>query len=275
MTRDAASGPLILGASGRIGRAFQSLWQDGHWPAVAAPVWHGRHGGDLVWDMQTPVPAMVPQARGVIVLAGLTKGDPAALDANRRVALAALALARRTGLGPVLLCSSSSVYGRAPGPHPEGGPAHPANPYGAAKLAMEAAVAGEPGVTCLRIANVPGADDLLLAAARGRVALDRFADGSAPQRHYIGPLTLARTLLALLDAGALPPVLNLAQPGLVAMDALLSAAGCPWDWRPAPDSALPSLALDTVRLQAIIPLPAAAPDQLVAEARAAGWRPAP
>ena len=275
MTRDVPGGPLILGATGRIGRAFRTLWLAGQWPGPARPVWHGRQSGDLVWDMDSPPPRNIPPARGVIMLAGLTRGDPGALDINRRLALAAVALGRQADLGPVLLCSTSSVYGRDPGPHAEDDPAHPINPYGAAKLAMEAAVAGAPGVTCLRIANVPGADDLLLTAAQRRVPLDRFPDGTAPRRHYIGPLTLARTMLALLDAGPLPPILNVAHPGMIAMDALLSAAGCPWDWQPAPDTALPSLALDTTRLQALVPLPPADPGALVAEARAAGWRPAP
>lgn len=285
LTSGAARGPLVLGASGRIGRAFRALWDVGLWPGSARPLWHGRASADwqpdLVWDMGAgQMPAALPQRpQGVIVLAGVTQGDAAAQAANTALALAALALARRDGLGPVLLCSTAAVYGGETQDHDETGPTRPLSDYGRAKLAMERALlsllAGQGAI--LRIANVAGADAPLLAAAHGPVRLDRFADGAAPVRSYIGPLTLARVMLDLIarhPSHPLPPVLNVAAPGAVAMSDLLAAAGCGWDWVPAPVSALPRLVLDTARLATICRLAAdtGSPATLVTEARAAGWR---
>jgi len=260
-------GPLILGAQGRIGQMFRALWDGGHWPDARPPVWFGRAD----WDMSGPLPDSLPPVRGVIVLAGRTAGPD--LAANSVLALAALELAARFGLGPVLLCSSSAVYGAAPGPHAEDAVCYPSNPYGAAKLDMERAAAAHPTPSCaLRIANVAGADMAMLNAAKGPVALDRLADGSTPKRMYAGPRSLARMILDLIDASALPPVLNVAQPGLIQMGDLLDAAGAVWSPKPAPDAVLPALALDLGLLSRLIPLDPATPASLAVEARLAGWR---
>jgi hypothetical protein len=136
---------------------------------------------------------------------------------------------------------------------------------------MEQALAGLPGVTCLRIGNVAGADQMFRNAARGPVVLDRFPDGQGPRRMMIGPLALGRALVALLARDTLPQTLNLAQPGLVAMADLLTAAGADWHWVPAPATALPVLEMDLAAVQALIPLAPAVPEALVAEARLAGW----
>ena len=268
-------GPLILGANGRIGLMWQALWRAGAWPDGRRPVWHGRDKADVHWDMTTPPPDILPQCDGVIVLAGRTTGTEAELARNTTLALSALDLAARHGLGPVLLCSSSAVYGRAPGPQTEEMQS-PANAYGAAKLAMEQAAAGHPHPSCaLRIANVAGADAALLNAARGPVTLDRFEDGQTPRRMYIGPASLLRVMLDLIAfvrmGGTLPPALNVARPGLIPMGALLDAAGAPWTPRPAPVEALPELTLDLSRLSALVPLSPATPRSLVLEAQLGGW----
>ncbi|MCC5972861.1 MAG: NAD-dependent epimerase/dehydratase family protein [Rubellimicrobium sp.] len=286
---DGASGPLVLGAGGRLGRAWRAIHAAGLWPGAGAPLWQMRRAagngpGDAVhWDLladNAPPDPRIDRAAGLIVLAGATAGNDEALALNTRLAEVALRLARERGLGPVLLMSSAAVYGQSPAPAREEDTPRPLNAYGAAKAAMERAVAGGPGGTCLRLANVAGCDMLFGAAARGPVRLDRFPDGAAPRRAYVGPWTLARTLLRLIELGkggvALPDVLNLAAPGTVGMDALLSAAGCRWDWTPAPATALPALALDTARLEALAPIPpeAGTAEALVAEARRAGWLPA-
>ncbi len=282
------SGPLILGASGRIGAMWRRLAQEGQWPG-AVPLWHSRTGrGDYLWDMDA-TPAADPRlagVRGMIVLAGTTSGDAANLARNTHCARAALDLAAREGIGPVLLCSSSAVYAR---PAPDAAPlteaaatVAPDDPrarYGAAKHAMERDAADHRTPSaCLRIANVAGADAALLAAARGNVTLHRLADGTAPRRHYIGPLGLAQVCTGLIAAhhggAALPRVLNVACPDEIAMSALLDAANVPFEWTPAPEDALPALPLDLSCLLALAPVPAAVPSALVAEARAAGWVPA-
>ena len=274
------AGPLILGSTGRVGQAFRALSAAGRWPGPD-PLWHGRRGCDLwPWDMREAPPALPGSPTGIILLAGVTAGD--GLAQNSALALAALALARRSGCWPLLVCSSGAVYGRATGPVGESSPAVAPNPYGQAKRAMEDALhhALRPGdrVTCLRLANVAGCDQLFAAMARGPVALDRFADDRAPRRSYVGPLTLARLmtrLIALDRAGtALPFLLNLAQSGTVGMDAIATAAGAAWHPVPAPASALAALELDTRRLATLVTVPPANAEGLVAEARAAGWAPA-
>ncbi|SMY06532.1 NAD-dependent epimerase/dehydratase family protein [Flavimaricola marinus] len=271
-------GPLILGASGRVGQAFRTLHRAGLWPATAQPLWHARQPGqgDYGWDMlaeDAPRDPRLARVRGMIVLTGGTGGTTGP-DHNSALAKAAIDLATREGIGPVLLCSSQAVYGRATGPQTEITDPTPANAYGEAKLRMEQTVQGAAGVCCLRIGNVAGTDMLLRNAALGPVTLDQFADGSAPRRCYIGPLSLAATMLTLIDQPTLPRLANVAAPGELGMDALLTAAKADWRWRPAPADALPALSLDLSRLMELAPLPAKAgtAPALIDEAQSAGWR---
>jgi nucleoside-diphosphate-sugar epimerase len=263
------TGPLLLGTSGRVGQALRRAG----WPGLR-PVWHARRGpAELTFDLLGDIPPL-PPAQGVVVFAGVTSGTPEELALNTTLARAGIALARDRGLGRVLVISSAGVYGPAPGIRHEDDPLRPGTPYGAAKRDMEAAVA-DMGVTCLRVANVAGSDALFGSAARGAVRLDRFADGTGPSRSYIGPVTLARALTALLaHDGPLPPVLNLASPNPLDMADVLNAMGLPFDWQPAPPTALHRLALDTTALSRIVALPPLTAADLVAEARAGGWSPA-
>ena len=274
-----AMGPLILGSGGQIGTAFRTLWERGAWPDCRRPLWHRRHGDDFSWDMlagPAPRDPRLSLARGVIVLTGGVSGgtDP---SQNTTLACAAIELAKREGLGPVLLCSSQAVYGRAEGPQGEGVTPHPVSAYGQAKLEMEAAVAGQDGLCCLRIGNVAGTDMLLRNAALGPVKLDQFPDGRGPRRCYIGPKSLATTMLSLIEAHLagqiLPNILNVSAPGERDMADLLTEAGAKWSWTPAPEAALPSLSLDLSLMNSIAPLPEASgsAQSLIAEARAAGW----
>ena len=251
MTTALQAGPLVLGASGRLGRALARAW-----PADAsAPLWQTRRGagGTLAWDILKDAPPPLPPVCGIVVLAGVTRGDAADLALNTALARAGADLGARAGV-PVLVASSQAVYGPQQGLMQENSPLHPASAYGRAKAAMEAAVTG-PHVTHLRIGNVAGCDALADAIAAGPVTLDRFADGRGPARAMIGPADLAMVLLALLAAQARPRVLNVARPGLVAMADVLAAAGMPFGWRAAPPGALQDLALDVSLLQGFCPLP--------------------
>ena len=244
-------GPLILGGTGRLGRALARAW-----PATAPqPVWQSRDGagGTLAWDILSAPAPDVPPVSGVIVLAGVLRGDSAALGLNTALAQAGCDLAAALGV-PALVASSQAVYGPQPGLLSETAPCAPAGAYGQAKLAMERAVAA-PHVTCLRIGNVAGCDTLADAVARPPVVLDRFADGQGPRRAMLGAADMTRALPALLAAADRPPVVNLARPGLVAMADLLDALGVPFGWRPAPPSALQALEMDVTLLQGICPLP--------------------
>ena len=189
----------------------------------------------------------------ILALAGVVRGDAAALALNGTLARAACDAAEAAGGRPVILASSAAVYGAGAGrPCAETDAPAPLAPYGAAKAAMEADLAARPGVTVLRIGNVLGADALFGAPppAEGRV-LDILPSGHGPERSFIGPQAFARALsrlVRLLAAGAeLPRVINLALPGVVAMDALLTAAGERWQPRPAPAGVIARVELDVAR----------------------------
>lgn len=266
---------LVLGATGRLGQMLQWGWQG---ERRIIPVWHGRHSAKSnefnMFDMLLAPKDLVRSAQGVEVilcLAGITPASGGDMSRNTDLALAARCAAQGK---PLLVASSAAVYGRATGMCRESEPAAPAAPYGVAKLAMERAVldgdAG--GVTCLRIGNVAGADQILgRLPARDPIQLDQFPDGRTPARSYIGPQTLADVLAALvLVAGAgrtLPPVLNIASPGAVQMGALLDAVPHPWQPRPAPEGAIAKVMLDTAALERFTALDAGAgrADALVAE----------
>ena len=241
---------MIAGANSRVGRLLKGAGLPAAW-AQRGP------GADLDWPiLDGPAPLTDWCARygapgALVVLAGVTPGQGAALDDNRALGLAALQAARAAGIGRVLLASSSAVYGRHRAePWAEDAACVPPSAYGQAKLAMERACAG-PGVTMLRIGNVAGAD-ALLTNPRRPLLLDRFADGSGPVRSYIGPQTLARALTALALAPALPPVLNIGAPRPVDMSDLAQAAGLPVERRPAPPQAIARLTLSIDRLETLM-----------------------
>jgi dTDP-4-dehydrorhamnose reductase len=264
MPRPLILGPLIMGASSRLGRALARVWPD----EAPAPLWQTRDGagGTLAWDILDAPPPDLPAVTGVIVLAGVTHGSAADLAANISLAQAGANLGRRLGV-PVLVASTQAVYGAGQGRLREDALLSPTSDYGRAKREMEYAVTA-PHVTCLRIGNVAGCDALAAAMARGVVTLDRFSDGQGPRRAMLGPRDLAQVMNALLAAPVRPAVLNVARPGLVAMADILAAAGVPFDWRPAGPEALPTLALDVARLQNICPLP---PADAIAMAVQGGW----
>ncbi|RVT85374.1 NAD-dependent epimerase/dehydratase family protein [Rhodobacteraceae bacterium CCMM004] len=254
--------PIILGASGRVGRMVCRAWPED----VPPPVPVGRRAGAVRWDMAGPPPPLAgAEGAAVIVLAGVTPHGDGDLAGNAPLALAALAAARTWGARHLFVASSSSVYGETPAAGvDETARCAPAGPYGAEKLRMEAAVAEAAqglGVTCLRVGNVAGAGAPFdtLAAGAERPWLHRFADGTGPSRSYVGPVTLAHCLAALCRLAAagqpLPPVLNLAAPRPTAMADIYAARGRSFAWRPAPPDGLHRVHLDCTRLSALVPLP--------------------
>ena len=126
------------------------------------------------------------------------------------------------------------------------------------------------GLTLLRIGNIAGADALLGGNEPGRrVVLDPVAGQNGPERSYIGPTVLAavfsRLAALVVEGTALPVLLNVAQPGRIAMGDLLDAAGRDWGFGPPNAAVLPRLTLATDRLAALVPLPAASAADLVAD----------
>lgn len=262
------TGPLILGASGQIGQMLYQLWDQGALDFGGDPVWQYRRPVQgqkqtLIWDiLREPAPQIAPS--GVICLAG----GPQVAD-NVALAQAAVMVARGA---PVLFASTQAVYGPQTGLMSETGLCVPQGAYGETKLAAEQAIADHTNVTSLRIGNAIGADALLRAVQRGPVALDQFADGQGPRRMMIGPQALGQALIDLLAVDEIAaPVLNLAQPGLVAMADMLEVLGVEWHWQPAPATAIPRLEMDLGAVQALIDLAPADPAQLIAEVYAAGW----
>lgn len=243
-------GPLVLGATGSVGRALRASGVMSH------AVWQSRtpRDGFVTWDiMHAPAPKLA--CTGIIMLAGGVADTAAYVP----LAQAACDLGARLDV-PVLIASSQAAVLHN-------------SVYGAAKRAMEQAVADRPRTTCLRIGNVAGTDTLFRAMAAGPVQLDEVAKGQGPRRAMIGPVTLAHTLLSLLETD-FPPLLNLAQPGLVDMADLLRAAGVQWSWKKAPKGVLAALDLDVSVLTCLVDVPQADAATLVAEARATGWMPA-
>jgi len=259
---------LVIGGSGRLGPLLRQAWS----PAFAAPaepppetiVWQARRGTafagqggpTLVFDPLHEPEAFAAAAAAcdvIVNLAGVTAGTPDVLAQNTALARAALDAADAAGGRPVLLASSAAVYGAGvDGICRESDTPAPLAPYGAAKAAMEAALAGRAGALWLRIGNVVGADALLgRAAPEGGRVLDILPDGHGPRRSFIGPQALAAALarlVRLVAAGAaLPDVLNLSLVEALPMDALLAAAGETWVPRPAPASVIPHVELDVTR----------------------------
>lgn len=257
---------LLVGATGRLGRAVLHRWREE--PPLAEVVPQARRDlpGHLVWS---PLDQRPPEGTydAMLVLAGAVSGSGLSeAGALTRVCLGA---AGHFGVRRVLLASSSVVYG--PGRNlSEETPCWGGSAYARSKLELEAE-ARQAGVEtcCLRIGNVAGADALLGQPEGHPVVLDRFADGDGPRRSYIGPESFADVLAALMaHPGPLPRILNLAAPHPVRMADLLRASGRAWNWRPAPATAVQDLTLDCSRLAELVPLSAsfADPQRLVAEA---------
>ncbi|WP_417818623.1 NAD-dependent epimerase/dehydratase family protein [Tritonibacter scottomollicae] len=265
--------PLVLGASGRIGRALRH-----HWGAEAA-LWQTRRPqAGAGWHVFDPLsePSVLQRIVGdagqVLCLAGPLPAPGVNLRDHLKLAEACVLAAAATG-ARVVLASSAAVYGSQPGPLDENVTPAPMSPYGQAKADMERAALAlgrdmGVAVTCLRIGNIAGFD-AILGGWRPGFSLDQFANGSTPRRSYIGVLTLADVIAAVLAAPERPELLNIAQPGPIQMGALLDAAGRDYVGCPAPQTAIPEVALDVARLRAFLApqmtLSAADPAGMIAE----------
>ncbi len=259
---------LIVGGTGRLGGLLRLAWAR---QGREGLVWQSRRAGDgLGLDPLGDPSGFARAAAGattIFCLAGVTAGGPSELALNSDLALASIRAARAASVPQVFLASSAAVYGRAETGTGEDGVPQPVSDYGRAKLAMEEVALRNtgnwdngPAVTCLRIGNVAGADQLLgTRAANGPQMLDICADGHGPRRSYIGPQALSKMLHKLFALGrggaTLPPILNIALEGAVAMDDLLEADGRSWRPMPAPPTVIPELCLDITRLSQVIGRP--------------------
>lgn len=250
---------LILGATGRVARSLQRVWNEKP-PQNMELHWVSRRmipGVDQVWVPGEPVVSL-PQCDVVFSLWGAVSGDRATLDGNTELAKAAHEAARHCGADRVIHASSSAVYAPSTEILDEAAPCCPRNEYGKSKLRMERAVADEtPLPIILRIGNVVGAGGLFDSLGRpDDIFLDQFPDGSGPLRNYVAPSTLARIVetLATCAPKEVPPVLNVGGRRPVAMQHIIEAAGREFTWRPVAETNLPAMVLNTDRLNALIDL---------------------
>ncbi len=269
---------LVTGGFGGVGRLLRGALA-GQGLGGLPVLWHARRPGpgvDLAWDIGRQDPPALPESALVLHLAGCVAGSQADLADN---AASAREVARWVrGRGWLLAMSSAAVYAPAARDLTEDDPPAPPSPYGLAKLQAEQALiqaTGGQGLVLLRLANLAGGDVLFGNIRAGLpITLDPIAgQEGGPIRSYIGPVSLAQALSGLvghLRAGrALPQVLNLAQPGAVAMADVLRAAGANWHFGPPRAAAVPRVTLDVTRLQALVPLAPATATSLVAEVAAA------
>ena len=269
--------PLVItGAGGRLGRLLRCLWPEAL-DRRLAPVWFARNSqipGVFAWDMgREPAPEL---PRGAVILH--LAGSVATLAEYRASVVAICAAADAGGARHLFVASSAAVYRPQVQDNREDTPPDPPNAYGLAKLDAEQAARAAigqatpsgTGLTLLRIGNIAGADALLGGNAPGRrVVLDPVPGQNGPERSYIAPTVLAGVFSQLaglaVAAAALPLILNVAQPGRIAMGDLLDAAGRDWGFGPPSDTVLPRLTLNTDRLAALLPLPATSAKKQVAD----------
>ena len=259
---------IVTGAGGRLGRLLRAAWAEDP-PAGLSPIWVGRGPGfDLQWDILSDPPPALPQGADVLHLAGVTRGDMAALQRNVAMVTPLALACRKAAVRRIILASSVAVY--APGvlPSEETEAVAAANPYGQSKVETEAAMRGAAScpVTALRIGNVAGADALLGPRGPDEIVLDPVAGcKGGPLRSWIGAATLAKVLGQLIPQ-PLPPVLNLACDPPQYMADLLTASGLRWRFGPPNPGVVPVATVSVRRLARLVCLPMADPARLAAEA---------
>lgn len=256
----AKSKPIIVtGAGGRIGRLLRHLWK-------VDACWLTRHD----WDILQEAAPDLPKGCTWLDLSGVTRGDVAV---NAALARRVCAAASKTG-GRLIYMSSAAVYSGGAADMHEADPPQPPGDYGRSKLAAEVIVGKLPGSTVLRLGNLAGAD-ALLGVVRDTVILDPVPGLSqGPVRSYIGPHVLAKVLLDLCLAPErrLPDIINLAQPGGVAMADLLTSARIDWRFGPVREGVLGRVVMSVRRLIDIVSVPEADPERIVADLRRlGGW----
>lgn len=271
---------FVTGADGRLGRMLRDIWSAD--TQQFQSVWSSRNAGSskvVGWDIETNCATEIAQGSVILHLAGVLRGDAVNLQANSRMALRVCKAAQKAGARHVFLASSAAVYGSSSGDLVEVLAPSPRSDYGHSKLAMErdalcwAQNAGPnaPGVTCLRIGNVLGADALFGHVSDQKpIRLDPVSGTSGgPVRSYIGPKSFAACIASLLTrawSGAdLPSILNIAAPAPVLMADLLNAAGLPFRFGPPNTDVIAKVCLSTKRLERLVRLPQMTAADLVDE----------
>ena len=274
---------LVTGAAGKIGNMLQLAWAQ-HSPPGFTPIWCSRRSidpADVQWDILSDQTPAIAKGTIILHLAGVLRGDRFALADNAAMAVRVCDAAKAAGARHVFLASSAAVYGRSPDDLTEVHTPLPLSEYGRAKLEMERQVlhwsqtagASAPGVTCLRLGNIVGADQLIGQAAPGKAVLLDAVPGhdGGPMRSYIGPRALASLLANLIGKAGrreyLPRVLNVASAQPVFMADLLNAAKLPFSFTTSGAQVVERVVLSTSRLAALTPPHCATPKEMIAD-----WR---
>ncbi|MEV8465931.1 NAD-dependent epimerase/dehydratase family protein [Fluviibacterium sp. DFM31] len=259
---------VVLGAGGRVGTLLREVW-DRRGAALVAQSRRDLGPGTVVLDPERASTADLAAALRVqrpdlvVCLWGVVPGGRAAeFTGNARLAERAYRAAAQAGVGHFVALSTGAVYGHGDGQaFSEDDTLGGTSPYALSKIAMEQglrdlATGDVPALTILRVANLFGADQLAVAMRNARaeapLKLDQFADGVGPRRSYASGGLLAALLqaLAYADPTHAPRILNVADDAAgVSMAAILEAmqaAGhpVPWQWTPAPPTALRAHLLD-------------------------------
>lgn len=244
----------VTGAGGRIGRLLARAWHDRDVIFLTRKDWN---------ILSSDPPQFRP--RVVLDLAGVLRGD---VSENQHLA-ARVATWAADHDARLFYLSSAAVYPGGPEPMREETTPAPASDYGRSKVIAEAALRTVlPSATCLRLANLAGADSLLGGfRPETQVLLDPVPEqAGGPIRSYIGPVTLVHVLEQLVkvaqDDNPLPDCLNIAQSGPVAMADLLIAAGASWRFGSPRAAVLARMELAIDRLASIVDVPPASPEQL-------------
>ena len=272
---------LVTGSAGKLGRILRTVWlQTG--ASGLSPVWTVRQPvfpDDVAWDILSGPAPLIAKDAVILHLASDLRGDTASLAANSELALKVCTEAKKAGARHVFLASSAAVYGSSAEGHTEKQQPCPLSDYGYAKLNMErdvlcwahSAGANAPGITCLRIGNVLGADMLFGKALRDRdILLDPvLGHGKGPMRSYIGPHAFAQIIaklgLSAVAGASLPRILNIAAPEPVYMADLLIAAKHAFRFGPPNSNVIPTVHLCTARLAALVPLVSTPAEAMVAD----------
>lgn len=272
----------VTGATGRLGtfvRAHierkgldQFIFQSRNPPKDVFGNW-------VNWSLNgSTIPQELESVDTIIHLAGTTHtGQPASdhrdfEESNVQVTKNLLHAVEGSNVSKILIASSASVYGKPKRGQPilkETDLTVPLNEYGKSKLSMENAVFEWNQTTAvqkahiLRIGNIFGADQLVQNALKlesgKELFIDQFESGLGPLRSYIGPIGLAKVLVQLATTDqTIPDVLNVADAPGVRMESLIEALSefieIEWRFRPAPDSAIEEVVLDTSELESLLDL---------------------
>jgi len=264
---------IVVGSTGNVGQLLAPFWESTGASILlqyrgTAPVTNTDHL--IMWDPNEGPNALkhwisaneLPSC--MIILAGVTPRSGKDLFLNAKIISNCLEACKNLSIPRVLVASSSAVYGNyLDRPFSEYDVPRPINNYGKSKLEMEKVCMHWSNqslqVTSLRIGNIAGADALLMQALQSGFTdlfIDQYDDGGTPQRSYIGPKTLADTLIKLANySDSLPRVLNVGASVPVEMGLLANAAGLTWSKKVAKSPRSQRIILDCTRLWGIIPEP--------------------